>query len=103
MYKFDEEYAKSKSIFLDYCSVHLDHLHALINLGKDQNIAQIMQLMKGEMQFQSRCINAGKGYCYEQSWLKPMAKKVLYIFPYQKIIPFCIFIAFFIDNCCKLL
>jgi len=42
------EYAGSKSIFLDYINAHIDHVHALINLGKEQNIAEIMHLLKGE-------------------------------------------------------
>jgi len=42
------EQAKEKNIFLDYINAHVDHVHALINLGKQQNIADIMHQLKGE-------------------------------------------------------
>jgi len=42
------EYSVSKSILLDYCNAHIDHVHALIILGKEQTIAEIMHLLKGE-------------------------------------------------------
>jgi len=45
------DYAKSKSIVLDYINVHKDHVHALVNLGKEQNIAEIMHLLKGESSY----------------------------------------------------
>ncbi|MFA9391934.1 MAG: transposase [Prolixibacteraceae bacterium] len=46
-----KEYCSSKNIFLDFVNVHLDHAHALISLGKEQNIAEIMHLLKGESSF----------------------------------------------------
>ena len=42
------EQAKIKDIFLDYINAHKDHVHALINLGRNQTIAEIMQQLKGE-------------------------------------------------------
>jgi REP element-mobilizing transposase RayT len=42
------EYAKSKNIVLDYINLHKNHVHALINLGKEQSISKVMQLIKGE-------------------------------------------------------
>jgi putative transposase len=45
------EYAKSKSITLDYINAHRDHVHALIIIKKEQNIAEIMHLIKGESSF----------------------------------------------------
>jgi len=44
---FREE-AKEKSIFLDYINLHKNHVHALINLGRRQNIADVIQQIKGE-------------------------------------------------------
>jgi REP element-mobilizing transposase RayT len=41
------EQANEKDIFLDYVNLHEDHVHALINLGKQQNIADIMHQLKG--------------------------------------------------------
>jgi len=43
--------AKSKSIFIDTINGHVDHLHAIISLGAKQNIADVMQLIKGEAAF----------------------------------------------------
>ena len=45
------ELAQEKEIMLDYINLHKDHVHALINLGKTQNIADIMQQIKGESSF----------------------------------------------------
>jgi putative transposase len=45
------ENAKSKSIFLDYINANKNHVHTLINLKKEQNIAEIMKLIKGESSF----------------------------------------------------
>ena len=40
-----------KGIFLQAINGYTDHLHCLISLGKDQNIAKITQLIKGESSF----------------------------------------------------
>ena len=45
------EMAQEKGITLDYINAHENHVHALINLGKSQNIADIMHQLKGESSF----------------------------------------------------
>ena len=45
------EQAKVKGIFLDYINAHKDHVHALINLGRKQTIAEVMQQLKGESSY----------------------------------------------------
>jgi putative transposase len=42
---------KEKNIFLKSINGYTDHIHCLISLGKDQNIAKISQLIKGESSF----------------------------------------------------
>jgi putative transposase len=42
------ENAKKKEIFIDTIGGHVDHVHALISLGGGQNIAEVIQLIKGE-------------------------------------------------------
>ena len=42
------ENAKKKDIFLDFINGYREHVHALISLGADQTIAQIVKLLKGE-------------------------------------------------------
>lgn len=39
---------KEKNIFLQAINGHTEHLHCLISLGKDQTIAQVAKLIKGE-------------------------------------------------------
>lgn len=39
---------KEKSIFLQAINGYTEHLHCLISLGKEQSIAKIAQLIKGE-------------------------------------------------------
>lgn len=43
-----QEYATSKEIFLLEVNVWENHCHALISLGRNQNIADVMRLIKGE-------------------------------------------------------
>jgi putative transposase len=45
------EQAREKNIFLDYINLHKDHVHALINLGRQQTIAELMHQIKGESSF----------------------------------------------------
>ena len=45
------EYAKSKSIHLLNVNGWLDHLHCLISMSSDQNIATVVGLIKGESSF----------------------------------------------------
>lgn len=42
---------KEKEIFLQSVNGHIDHMHCLISLGKDQSISQVTQLIKGESSF----------------------------------------------------
>lgn len=46
-----KENASEKNIHLDLINAHEDHVHALISLGKQQNLATIMQYLKGESSF----------------------------------------------------
>lgn len=57
--------AKDKIIDLNDINVQLDHVHALINLGKQQNLATTMQYLKGESAF---WINSQKILPYTVSW-----------------------------------
>jgi REP element-mobilizing transposase RayT len=45
------EYSKGKSIHLINVNGWLDHLHCFISLAADQNIATIMNLIKGESSY----------------------------------------------------
>jgi len=50
---------------LDYINAQEEHVHALINLGKQQNLSIIMQYLKGESSF---WINNLKVLPYHFSW-----------------------------------
>lgn len=43
--------AKTKNIHLDFVNGYIDHVHCLISLNRDQTVAQIIQLIKGESSF----------------------------------------------------
>ena len=43
--------AKDKNIIIDNINSQEDHVHALINMGKQQNVSTIMQYLKGESAF----------------------------------------------------
>ncbi len=43
--------AKAKGVFLDRVNGYMDHVHCLISLGTEQNIAKVVQLIKGESSF----------------------------------------------------
>ena len=45
------ENARNKGIYIDHINGHKEHLHALISLGGNQNIADLMQKIKGESSF----------------------------------------------------
>ena len=51
MIKHIIENCKEKGIFLQAINGYDDHLHCLISLGKDQSIAKVSQLIKGESSF----------------------------------------------------
>lgn len=56
---------KKKEIFLQAISGSTDHVHLLISLGRDQSIAQVVQLIKGESSF---WINRNKVLHSKFSW-----------------------------------
>lgn len=60
-----KENAASNTIVLDHINAHVDHVHALINLGKQQNLATVMQFVRGESSF---WINNQKLLPYHFSW-----------------------------------
>lgn len=45
------ENAKSKGIFIDCINGFIDHLHILISLGSEENIAKVVNLIKGEISY----------------------------------------------------
>ncbi|MDP3831207.1 MAG: transposase [Ignavibacteriaceae bacterium] len=45
------EYSKSKEIFIDSINGAEDHIHCLISLGREQSIAKVMNLLKGESSY----------------------------------------------------
>nr|WP_246151237.1 transposase [Adhaeribacter aerolatus] len=51
MFRQIQENAKEKGIYIDFINGHIDHVHCLISLGISQNIATIMQQIKGESSF----------------------------------------------------
>lgn len=54
------ENARLKNIHIDHINGYLEHLHALISMGADQSIANIMNLLKGESSF----------WINKQNWIK---------------------------------
>ena len=57
--------AEDKNINLDFINAHQNHVHALINMGKQQNILTIMLYLKGESSF---WINSLKMFPYHFTW-----------------------------------
>ena len=51
VYKHISQNCLDKDIFLQVINGYTDHIHCLISLGKDQSIAKISQLIKGESSF----------------------------------------------------
>jgi len=51
VYKHIIENCANQGIFLKAIKGYSDHLHCMISLGKDQSIAKICQLIKGESSF----------------------------------------------------
>lgn len=45
------ENAKSKGIFIECINGSFDHLHILISLGSEENIAKVVNLIKGEASY----------------------------------------------------
>jgi putative transposase len=51
LYQHISNNCKEKDIFLQAINGYSEHIHCLMSLGKDQNIAKIAQLIKGESSF----------------------------------------------------
>jgi putative transposase len=43
-----QENSKGKEIWMDSVNGHLEHVHCLVSLGKEQTISKVAQLIKGE-------------------------------------------------------
>jgi REP element-mobilizing transposase RayT len=54
-----------KGIHIDFMNCHLDHVHCLVSLDIDQNIAKVVNLLKGES---SHWINQQKMVRGKFSW-----------------------------------
>ena len=48
IFKHIAENCKEKGIFLQAINGHVEHVHLLISLGKDQQVSKVVQLIKGE-------------------------------------------------------
>ncbi len=48
VFRHMKEYGESKSIHVDSVNGYLEHVHLLVSLNSDQNIATIVNLIKGE-------------------------------------------------------
>ena len=48
LFKHIRSYAKERKIYIDFINGEAEHVHCLISLACDQNIAQVMKLLKGE-------------------------------------------------------
>ena len=46
-----KENAQTKGIFIDHINGYVEHVHCLVSLNSDQNIATITNLLKGESSF----------------------------------------------------
>lgn len=58
-------YAKSKEIYLLDVNVWQNHCHALISLGRNQNTADVMRMIKGES---SHCLNKNARLPFKFIW-----------------------------------
>jgi len=59
------EYAKTKSIHIDFINGYNEHVHILISMNQEQSIAKIVHLLKGES---SHWINENKITRNKFSW-----------------------------------
>lgn len=62
------ENSRTKNIFIDSINGYSDHLHCLISLGSDQNIAKVVNLIKGESSYwinKNRITNTKFGWADE--------------------------------------
>lgn len=61
LFKHIHDNASEKGIYVDTIGGYIDHVHCLVSLGADQNIAKVVQLLKGESSF----------WANKQSLIKP--------------------------------
>ena len=59
------ENAVTKDIYIDFINGYTDHVHALISLNAEQNIAKVMQLVKGESSYWA---NKHKVFKHKLEW-----------------------------------
>ncbi|MDI6804724.1 MAG: transposase [Bacteroidota bacterium] len=64
--------ARNKEIFIDCINGNADHLHCLISLGSEQNIAKVVNLIKGESSY---WINKNKITSSKFEWAEDHHKK----------------------------
>ncbi len=57
--------AREKGIFVETINGHLDHMHCLVSLGKDQTLSEVARLLKGESSF---WINKQKMFNTKFAW-----------------------------------
>jgi putative transposase len=51
LFEHIRENARIKGIYVDFINGYTDHIHVLISLDAEQNIAKVMQLIKGEASY----------------------------------------------------
>lgn len=51
LYAHIREYSKSKNILVDHVGGYTDHIHVLLFLKSNQNIADVVKLLKGESSY----------------------------------------------------
>nr|WP_228467037.1 transposase [Adhaeribacter swui] len=51
VFRHIRENAQEKGIYVYMINGHIDHVHCLVSLGLNQNVAKVMQLIKGESAF----------------------------------------------------
>ena len=60
-----KENCRSKEIFLDSIGGWSEHMHLLVSLGREQNIAKVVMLIKGES---AHWINQQNWFCGKFRW-----------------------------------
>jgi REP element-mobilizing transposase RayT len=51
LFEHIRENAKTKQIYIDFINGDMEHIHCLLTLNADMNIAKVIQLIKGEAAF----------------------------------------------------
>ena len=69
LYQHIIENCRQKDIFLQAINGYTEHIHCLISLGKDQTIAKVCQLIKGESSFWINKNNlTSKKFCWQDDY-----------------------------------